>query len=153
LEKDLVEQKHVQIKCPPGFDMEEFMTDWYEWCKADGKKIEEQITLAVDEISLFGVKGKLSSPPWSVTAISRMRALCNVILCTHSTYQIPNYYFNNMSYIIFMRTGQAKAEQQYLDKWFTGAEQYREILGKKYYYIIYDVNEDQYQPMNPLVLS
>lgn len=143
-----------QVRPGPTFDMEEFITTWHAWASTDGQRLPFRFTLVIDEISLFGVRGKLSAPGWFTTILSRSRIFYNVVLINHSTYQIPSWAFNQCSYIFFMRTGSSSAEQHYQGKWFTplSDEFYREILNEKYYFVIHDINADMYQAMKPIEL-
>jgi len=77
------------------------------------------MTLAIDEISLFNVRTKQSQTPWLTTVLTRSRPLYNAVLTNHSSYQIPNFVFNQCTFALFMLTGSAKAEKSYLEKWFT----------------------------------
>ncbi len=151
--EDLKEKKYIQLPVGVNFNLNEFIEEWHTEIKT--LNIPEKVTLAIDEISLFGCKGKLSSPPWLTTVATRSRVYYNVVLTNHSTYQMPNFIFNQMSYIFFMRTGSSKAELDYLAKWFTPLKdpEMQEFLNKRYYFIVYDVNNIDYQPMNPIALN
>lgn len=145
---------HLQMQVGVDFDIEEFVNDWHTWASTEGAKLPYQLTLVVDEISLFGVRSKLSAPPWLTTVLSRSRIFYNVVVINHSTYQMPNWAFNQCTYVVFMRTGSSAAEKHYQGKWFTplADEFYRNVLSEKYNSVIYNVNDNEYYAMGPIEL-
>jgi len=152
--EDLIKYRYVDIRSIINQEqLEDFVTDFHEWSKVEGVKLLEQITLAIDECSTFGVKGKLSRPPWLTTVFTRSRKYYNVIACNHSTYQIGSFYFSNATLIFFMRTGQIKEEQDYLHKRFTPLvtdEQCKQAITTPYTFVVHSVNHDSYQPFAPI---
>lgn len=144
--------KKWSVRVTRSFDIEEF---WFDNLKPLIEELRRSgytvpIMVVVDEISLFGITGKQSRPDWYVDLLSRSRKLCDIVMMNHSTYQIPNYTFNMLTHVIFMRVGDSRAEWNYLDQWFTGLREYKDILAKDYHFVIYDISTGQYQPYAPL---
>ncbi len=146
--KELETLNHVYMNPEKDWDIEAFVQNFYRYGQTNPGR-----TLLIDEITFWGMRGKLSAPPWMLTAVTRARTTMHTILSAHSCHQIGNVYLANCDAIVFFNSGQSmEAERDYLQKYYAPltTPKLRKWLETPYHYVLYDVKSDQYYPRPPV---
>jgi len=146
--KDMEEKRHVFISPEKDWDIETFVQAFYRNGQTNPGR-----TLLIDEITFWGMRGKLSAPPWMLTAVTRARSTMHTILSAHSCHQIGNVYLANCDAVVFFNSGQSmQAERDYMQKYYAPltTPRLRGHLEKPYHYVLYDVKQDKYWPRPPV---